>query len=89
MTLVIAVLIAWKLTTGKIAADHIATGKDEVFYWLTILVSNTLGTALGGLLLRNHPRPDEQDRPTFYDFGARERMGRLGVRAGGGGVSPA
>ena len=43
----IAVLIAWKLTTGKIAADHIATRKDEVFYWLTILVSNTLGTALG------------------------------------------
>ena len=45
--MVIAVLIAWKLTTGKIAADHITTRKDEVFYWLTILVSNTLGTALG------------------------------------------
>ena len=47
LALVIAVLIAWKLTTGKIAADHITTRKDEVFYWLTILVSNTLGTALG------------------------------------------
>jgi uncharacterized membrane-anchored protein len=47
LTLVIGVLIAWKLTTGKIAADHITTRKDEVFYWLTILVSNTLGTALG------------------------------------------
>jgi len=47
LALVIAVLIAWKLTTGKIAADHITRGKDEVFYWLTILVSNTLGTALG------------------------------------------
>jgi uncharacterized membrane-anchored protein len=47
LMLVIAVLVAWKLTTGKIAADHIATRKDEVFYWLTILVSNTLGTALG------------------------------------------
>jgi uncharacterized membrane-anchored protein len=45
--LVIVVLLAWKLTTGKIAADHITTRKDEVFYWLTILVSNTLGTALG------------------------------------------
>ena len=40
-------LIAWRLTTGKIAADKITTRKDEVFYWLTILVSNTLGTALG------------------------------------------
>jgi uncharacterized membrane-anchored protein len=47
LALVIAVLIAWKLTTGKIAADHISRGKEEVFYWLTILVSNTLGTALG------------------------------------------
>ena len=47
LALVIAVLGAWKLTTGKIAADRITTRKDEVFYWLTILVSNTLGTALG------------------------------------------
>ena len=45
--LVVLVLIAWRLTTGKIAADKITTRKDEVFYWLTILVSNTLGTALG------------------------------------------
>jgi uncharacterized membrane-anchored protein len=47
LALVIAVPIAWRLTTGKIAADKITTGADEVFYWLTILVSNTLGTALG------------------------------------------
>jgi uncharacterized membrane-anchored protein len=46
-SLVVLVLIAWRLTTGKIAADKITTRKDEVFYWLTILVSNTLGTALG------------------------------------------
>ena len=47
LALVIAVLVAWKLVSGKISADHITTRKDEVFYWLTILVSNTLGTALG------------------------------------------
>ena len=47
LALVIAVLIAWRLTTGRIAADKITTRTDEVFYWLTILVSNTLGTALG------------------------------------------
>ena len=45
--LVILVLIAWRLTTGRIAADRITNRTDEVFYWLTILVSNTLGTALG------------------------------------------
>jgi uncharacterized membrane-anchored protein len=45
--LVVLVLIGWRLAAGKIAADKITTRKDEVFYWLTILVSNTLGTALG------------------------------------------
>ena len=47
LALVIAVLVAWRLTAGRIAADRITTRTDEVFYWLTILVSNTLGTALG------------------------------------------
>ena len=45
--LVVAVLIAWRATTGRIAADRITNRADEVFYWVTILVSNTLGTALG------------------------------------------
>ena len=44
---VIAVLVVWRLTTGAIRADRITTRRDEIFYWLTILVSNTLGTALG------------------------------------------
>jgi uncharacterized membrane-anchored protein len=44
---VLAVLVVWHFTTGKIAVDHITDWKNELFYWLTILVSNTLGTALG------------------------------------------
>jgi len=44
---VLAVLALWRRSTGAIAVDHITTPKNEVFYWLTILVSNTLGTALG------------------------------------------
>ncbi len=47
LALVVAILIAWRLTTGAIRADHITSRKDEIFYWLTILASNTLGTALG------------------------------------------
>lgn len=47
LALVIAMLIAWRVRTGGIAADRITSRQDEVFYWLTILVSNTLGTALG------------------------------------------
>jgi len=45
--LVIVVLIAWHYSTGKIEVDHITNRKNEIFYWLTILISNTLGTALG------------------------------------------
>ena len=44
---VLALLAAWKLVTGKIEYEHIASRQNETFYWLTILVSNTLGTALG------------------------------------------
>jgi uncharacterized membrane-anchored protein len=44
---VVGVLALWHETTGAIAVDPITTRKNEVFYWLTILVSNTLGTALG------------------------------------------
>jgi uncharacterized membrane-anchored protein len=44
---VIAMLFVWRFATGRIAADHISDRKNESFYWVTILVSNTLGTALG------------------------------------------
>lgn len=44
---VIAVVVTWRFATGAIAIDHITTRKNEIFYWVTILVSNTLGTALG------------------------------------------
>jgi uncharacterized membrane-anchored protein len=47
LCLVIVLLGAWHYATGAIRVDHITTRKDEIFYWVTILVSNTLGTALG------------------------------------------
>jgi uncharacterized membrane-anchored protein len=45
--LMIALLIAWRVSAGEIGVDQITTRKDEIFYWVTILVANTLGTALG------------------------------------------
>jgi uncharacterized membrane-anchored protein len=45
--LVVASLVAWKLVVGKVSFEHIAEPKAEIFYWVTILCSNTLGTALG------------------------------------------
>ena len=47
LALVVATLLAWRRTTGAIAVDHITTRTNETFYWVTILISNTLGTALG------------------------------------------
>ena len=44
---VLVVLFLWRRTMGKIEFENITSRKDEVFYWVTILVSNTLGTALG------------------------------------------
>lgn len=44
---VIAVLLAWRRVTGSIRFEDITRRNDEIFYWVTILVSNTLGTALG------------------------------------------
>lgn len=41
------VLVLWRLFTGSISIKHITDKKSETFYWLAILVSNTLGTALG------------------------------------------
>ncbi|MGZ6250081.1 MAG: COG4705 family protein [Syntrophales bacterium] len=47
---VIAVLFIWRRSTGEIQYENITTRKNEVFYWVTILVSNTLGTALGDFI---------------------------------------
>jgi uncharacterized membrane-anchored protein len=47
---VVAVLLIWRFTTGSIAVDRVTTRANEIFYWLTIVVSNTLGTALGDFL---------------------------------------
>jgi len=45
--LLVISLVAWKLVVGTVSMDNIVTPKAEMFYWLTILFSNTLGTALG------------------------------------------
>lgn len=44
---VLAVLFVWRKMAGHIQFENIVSKRDETFYWLTILVSNTLGTALG------------------------------------------
>ena len=44
---VIASLLTWRWSTGSISVETVSTPKVEVFYWVTIMFSQTLGTALG------------------------------------------
>ncbi len=44
---VLTILFVWHRVTGAVQFENITRRKDEIFYWVTILVSNTLGTALG------------------------------------------
>ena len=44
---VVISLATWRLTIGSISADDVNTPRVEAFYWITITLSQTLGTALG------------------------------------------
>ena len=46
-TILMIVLGLWRLSMGSVSVDNITSRKAELFYWMTILFSNTLGTALG------------------------------------------
>lgn len=47
LALLALTLLAWRLTLGSVSASRIDSPATEGFYWLTILCSQTLGTALG------------------------------------------
>lgn len=42
-----AALLAWHEVLGTVAVDSVNSPAAEAFYWITILLSQTLGTALG------------------------------------------
>jgi len=44
---VVASLLIWRSSTGSISIETVSTPKVEIFYWVTIMFSQTLGTALG------------------------------------------
>ncbi len=46
----IAVLAAWRYREKSLSVSHIDSPGAEMFYWMAILVSNTLGTAAGDFL---------------------------------------
>jgi len=50
VSLLVAILSLWFLLERNLSVAHIQTRRAEVFYWMAILFSNTLGTALGDFL---------------------------------------
>jgi uncharacterized membrane-anchored protein len=44
---VIGSLLVWKWSTGSVSIETVNTPSVEIFYWVTIMFSQTLGTALG------------------------------------------
>lgn len=45
--LLMASIAIWYFTLGTVSVDSIKSPKAELFYWVTIMFSQTLGTALG------------------------------------------
>lgn len=47
LALLLGSLFIWHRTLGSVSVSTISSPKAEAFYWLTIMFSQTLGTALG------------------------------------------
>ena len=50
ISLLAGILLLWKWSEGNLSVSTINTRKGELFYWIAVLFSNTLGTALGDFL---------------------------------------
>ena len=51
LSCLVVVLVVWRMTEKSLSVNAINTTRAEVFYWIAVLVSNTLGTALGDYLV--------------------------------------
>ncbi|MDZ4142851.1 MAG: hypothetical protein U1C48_12685 [Methylotenera sp.] len=47
LALLLACLAIWYKTLGSVSVNTVSSAKTEMFYWMTIMFSQTLGTALG------------------------------------------
>jgi uncharacterized membrane-anchored protein len=47
VTMLLGSLLLWRRTLGSVSISTVSSPKAEAFYWVTIMFSQTLGTALG------------------------------------------
>lgn len=50
ISILVAIFALWRFSGISLSVDNIRSFKGEMFYWIAILFSNTLGTALGDFL---------------------------------------
>jgi len=50
VSILVIILITWRLSEKTLSVTQVRTRRGELFYWIAILFSNTLGTALGDFL---------------------------------------
>jgi uncharacterized membrane-anchored protein len=50
IALLVSILSIWWISEKSLSVSNIKSFRPELFYWITILFSNTLGTALGDYL---------------------------------------
>jgi len=62
----IASLAVWRWSEGSVSVNTVATPRVEAFYWVTILFSQTLGTALGDWMAGS----DRGGLGLGYEYGA-------------------
>lgn len=53
VTILLLVFAIWRISVRDLSVENIKTFKVELLYWVAILFSNTLGTALGDFLADN------------------------------------
>lgn len=53
IVLLVTSLVCWQVSEGSLSVQRLVSRRAELFYWLTVLLSNTLGTALGDYLSDN------------------------------------
>lgn len=47
LALLLATIFFWNRSLGTVAIDSVRSPRSEMYYWITIMFSQTLGTALG------------------------------------------
>ncbi len=50
VSILLVTLAFWRISVGNLSVNNVKTRSAEFLYWITILFSNTLGTALGDFL---------------------------------------